>query len=333
MKTRRLGRTGLEVSPLGIGCYQLTGEFRVPRDEAARILALAARSGVRLVDTAPSYGAGESEELVGRALAADPDWDPVVSTKVGRLDTTIVRTGGDDAYVDPELLERAVMHSLWLLRRDRADIVMVHEPDWPQWRIDAEAGTAVVFDVLDDLRRRGVIGHIGVGGWDSERATALVRTGRVDVVLAAGGLSLIDSTIHSGLLEATEEHDAGLIVGGAFGQNSRFLIQPAREDVRTLAASEDPDRRTLARKLELVYELSDQVGIPLPELAVRYILSIPQVHSHIAGARETGHLASNLAAVEAGPLEPEVVKAIEDIHGAGEIPDPLAVARLARGMR
>src|SRR5699024_7398982 len=112
MKTRRLGRTGLDVSPLGIGCYQLTGEFRVPRDEAARIFALAALSGVQLIDTAPSYGAGESEELVGRALAADPDWNPVVSTKLGRLDSTIVRTGGDDAYVDPELLERAVMHSL-----------------------------------------------------------------------------------------------------------------------------------------------------------------------------------------------------------------------------
>lgn len=333
MKTRRLGRTGLDVSPLGIGCYQLTGEFRVPRDEAARIFALAALSGVQLIDTAPSYGAGESEELVGRALAADPDWNPVVSTKLGRLDSTIVRTGGDDAYVDPELLERAVMHSLWLLRRDHVDIIMVHEPDWPQWKMDAEKGTAIVFDVLADLRRRGIVDHIGVGGWNSERATALVRTGCVDVVLAAGGLSLIDSTIHAGLLEAAGEHDVGLIVGGAFGQSSRFLIEPARDDVRILAASKEPEQRMLAWKLELIYELSEQVGIPLPELAVRYILSIPQVHSHIAGARATEHLAANLAAIEAGPLEPEIVAAVEEIHAVGGIPDPLSVARLARGMR
>ena len=112
LETRRLGRTNLHVTALGLGCYQFTSEFNVPQRDAHAILDLACASGINLVDTAAMYGFGESEELVGRALQRHPHWRPHVSTKVGWLDRTVARAKGDDAYRDEDLLERAIRHSL-----------------------------------------------------------------------------------------------------------------------------------------------------------------------------------------------------------------------------
>ena len=130
---RRLGRTGLEVTELGLGGYMFTGEFGVPRAEAEAILDRAFAAGINYADTAAMYGFGEGEELVARALQRHPDRTIHVSSKVGWLDRTVVRNLGDAAYRDEEALRRAVKHSLWLLRRDRLEVMMVHEPDWPRW--------------------------------------------------------------------------------------------------------------------------------------------------------------------------------------------------------
>src|ERR1700753_3876878 len=128
LETRRLGRTGLQVTALGLGCFQLTGEFQVPRSEAHAILDLACAAGINLVDTAPMYGFGESEELVGRALQRHTHWRPIVSSKIGWLDRTVVRNV-ETAYRDESCLRRAIEHSLWLLRLEHVPIFMIHEPD------------------------------------------------------------------------------------------------------------------------------------------------------------------------------------------------------------
>lgn len=317
MEKRRLGRTELDVSVLGLGCFQLTNEFKVTRPEASAIFAEAARGGVNLLDTAATYALGESEELVGRALQDNPTWAPAIASKCGHLDRSIVQRAGDDAYQDAELLTRTIKHSMWRLRRDFVEVFMVHEPDWPQWGFDYETGDSVIINVLEDLKSQGVIGGIGVGGWKNDIATNLVESGRVDVVLAAGGVNLVDRPMFETLIPAAQRHDVGVIVGGAFGQNSRFLITRSPEDVRRLYDEGDASRAVLAQKLEALYELSDECAIELPELAVRYLLSLEEIHSHVGGAQRVEHLKANLDSISKGPLSADILDRINTIQELG----------------
>ena len=312
---RRLGRTELHVTALGLGCYQFTGEFGVPQREAAAILDLAAASGINLVDTAAMYGFGESEELLGRAFQRHPQWRPHISAKVGWLDRTVVRNAGDAAYRDEDALLRAIHHSLWLLRQERIDIFMIHEPDWAQWGFNYVTGECPALRVLERLKREQVIGAIGIGGWNCDVIADLLETGRIDVALVAGGLSLVQQPIRSRVLPAAKKHDVGIILGGAMGQGG-LVVKDRPAIAAKIAAG---DRIDYHRRVLQIYDLSDDLQIALPELAVRYVLSQPEIHTHIAGARESAHLRANLAAVQAGPLPADVVEKIEAIQVTTEV--------------
>lgn len=308
---RRLGRTGLLVTAMGLGCYQLTGEFGVHYGEADKILDYALANGVNYVDTAQMYGFGESEELVGRALRRHAGKAVYVSDKVGYLERTVARAGGDDAYRDPVALKRAVKHSLWLLQRDFVDIFMIHEPDRdPWWRMDYATGGAAVTDVLEELKKEGVIGAVGLGGWDSEALAKLCDTGRFDMALNAGGITLFDRPMFRSLVPAARRHDVGLVVGGVLGQG--FSMEWLNKDVSYAQRliSGDEKQRTRGRKLMKLYEISGGAGVPMLELALRYPLSFPEIHCHIPGARCEAHVRENLAISMKGPLPADVVAAI-----------------------
>ncbi|MEQ9688245.1 MAG: aldo/keto reductase, partial [Bauldia litoralis] len=218
MAERRLGRTGLQVSEVGCGGFQFTGEFGVPKQEALEIIQAALDAGINYFDTAPMYGFGESEELLGRGLSGFDKRPIVVSGKVGWLDRTVVRAAGDDAYTDRQAIVRIVEHSLWLLRRDKLDVVMIHEPEWTQWKIDGSTGDSVVLSTLEDLKKAGIVGAIGVGGQDLAVNTALVETGRIDVVLTFMHYDLAVQDARDALLPAAERHDVGVILGGPYRQ-------------------------------------------------------------------------------------------------------------------
>jgi aryl-alcohol dehydrogenase-like predicted oxidoreductase len=316
MAERRLGRTGLSVSEVGCGGFQFTGEFGVPKQEALAIIRAALDAGINYFDTAPMYGFGESEELLGRGLSGFDNHPVVVSGKVGWLDRTVVRAAGDNAYTDREAIMRVVEHSLWLLRRDRLDIVMIHEPEWPQWKIDVATGDSVVLSTLEDLKKAGLVGGIGIGGQDLAVNTALVETGRIDVVLTFMHYDLAVQDARDALLPAAARHDVGVILGGPYRQGA--LAAKATERIaemrRTGVYPWGFDERVL-RRLDAIYALSDRVGLSLPELGLRYLLSDPRVSSVIPGPRKVEELARNLAYAAKGPLEAELVAEIDRIGG------------------
>ncbi len=165
LRMRQLGRTAISVSELGLGGYQFTGEFGVPRREAHAIIREALGSGANFIDTAPMYGAGESEELIGRALtgAGKP---VVVSGKVGYLDLTVSRYFGADGYRSEDALRRVAEHSLHLLRKPKFDVLFIHEPEWPEWALDPATGDSVVTAALERMRAEGLTDAIGVAGQD-----------------------------------------------------------------------------------------------------------------------------------------------------------------------
>lgn len=314
MTERRLGRTGLKVSEVGCGGFQFTGEFGVPKQVALKIIKAAVDAGVNYFDTAPMYGFGESEELLGRGLSGFARHRIIVSGKVGWLDRTIVRAGGDDAYTDRQAIIRVVEHSLWLLRRDKLDIVMIHEPEWEQWRIDLTSGDSVILSTLEELKQAGLVGAIGVGGKDLAVNTALVETGRIDVVLSFMHYDLAVQDARETLLPAAERHDVGVVLGGPYRQGALAVKATERiaEMRRTGVYPWGFDAQVL-RRLDAIYALSERVNLSLPELGLRYLLSDARVASVIPGPRTVEELHSNLDCARKGPLDPELVREIDEI--------------------
>ena len=315
-RMRRLGRTGWNVTELGMGGYQYTGEFGVSQEEAGKILDLAFEAGINFFDTAAMYGFGESEELVARALARHGKKGVYVSTKVGWLDRTVVRNVGDAAYQSEDALMKAIKHSLWILRLDRVDVMMVHEPDWGHWGFNLRTGDAAITTVLEKLKTEGVIGAIGLGGWNCDVIAALIETGRFDVALVAGGINLLGQPIKEKVLPAAKKHDVGIILGGAMGQGS--IVAKDRKAAQEMIDNPRNVGQPLhGRKLLALFDLSDKLVLNLPEMVMRYVACFPEIHTHIAGARLAEHLKANIAAVLAGPLPSDAVAKIEAI-GRGE---------------
>ncbi len=293
MIKRRLGRTGYEVSALGLGGYQLTGEFRVPMAEADSIIDYALAHGINLIDTAESYGYGEGEAIVGRALARHKGHEPYVCAKVGHLNELISRRMGDEAYVDYDEIMRCIKHSMWVLRIDHFDLLMYHETE-RQWKCRFETGDCVAQTVLEDL-----------------------KTGRVDTVLSAGGISLLSKVGVEKLIPACEEADCGLIVGGCLGQGIPGLIFENREFTKALIESGVPEKADTGNKINALYDLAKEAGMTMVEMAIRYTLSFEGIHSNVMGARELAHLESNIASAEKGPLPEDMLKRIDEIQKQG----------------
>ena len=321
MIKRVLGRTGYEVSALGLGCFQITGEYNIDPAVSRALLDYAMESNVNLFDTAEMYGYGEREEIEGRAAYSHPDKQAFIATKVGYLDTrTVTRDKGKAAYTDPMEIKRAVKHSMWLLRKDCLDMCLIHEADWDCWGINYDTGDSVILDVLEELKKEGAIQNIGIGVTEYYKNAKLIDTGRIDVALVAGGISLLARPIYEELIPAAKRHNTGIMVGAGFGMGNKFLTAKRRNDLPELLESEEPSRVIMGKKLQEIYDLSDELGMDLFEMALRYILAFEDIHSHCAGARELAHFKTNLAYAEKGPLSKDVVAKINSIQDKYMLP-------------
>lgn len=317
---RRLGRTNLQVTALGLGGFQYTGEFGVSRDEGEKILDYAFSAGINYYDTAQMYGFGESEEILGRALRRHGRDSAYVSTKVGWLDRTVVRNRGDEAYRDEAALRRSIKHSMWLMQVDYLDALMLHEPTWEQWALDPKTGDSVFTDVLTSLKKEGVIGAMGIGSWLCDPLVDLADTGRFDVILVAGGYTLLKQPMVERFAPVAKKHDLGVILGGAFGQawTSDLIVKQPEVMQKMIDTGEYREGMDEARARQLIalYAIADDLGVSMPELTIRFILANEDIHTHAAGARLMQHVEDNVRAALAGPLPKDAVQRILDVTKA-----------------
>ena len=277
MRYRKLGRTGLEVSELSMGGAWITARATA---RAAGIAAVrrALELGINYVDTAPAYG--DSEEVLGLALegVAQP---VVLSTKLGG------RPQPFDAR-DKDVLRRSVDASLRLLRRDHIDILMIHEPDRPgqyDWFTDWERFHGPVIELLDELKQAGVIRFTGIGGTTAYTIAHLIATGRFDVVLTAFNYSLLWQEALIAVLPEAKRQQMGVVVGSPLQQGA--LSRVYREEVERGARWLSAPRREQYRAL---YALVDELGISLPELALRFVLSNRDISCTLTGARSVAEV-------------------------------------------
>jgi aryl-alcohol dehydrogenase-like predicted oxidoreductase len=295
MQTVTLGATGLEVTPLAYGTWQFGGDWG-PVDERAAIQAIQhARSmGVNFFDTAQAYGFGRSEQLLGRALAADlrsARETMVIATKGG------LRMDGDRLVRDasPAWLRKGVETSLDALGTDYIDLYQVHWPD-PATPIGETAAA------LADLADEGLIRHVGVSNYTAAQIAEFSAVRPVETVQPPYHLFRRD--IEAGLLPYAAAHHIGVL---AYGPLAHGLLGGAITEATVFGSSDWRAHSPaftgagFARNLGVVAALrafAARHGASVAQLAVAWVLAHPAVQVAIVGARTPAHLAESLGGVD-----------------------------------
>jgi D-threo-aldose 1-dehydrogenase len=296
---RSVGRTDLAVTILGLGTAPLAGMYAPPDEDAA--VALVERAwelGVRYFDTAPLYGYGLGERILGRVLPARPRDEFVLSTKVGRLVRREAEIppgadvdrgqgsnwpGAGDARAvfdySGDGVRRSIEASLGRLGLDRIDVVYIHDPD-DHW----QAAISEAYPALHRLREEGVVRAIGAGMNQSEMLARFAREGDLDMFMLAGRYTLLDHDASSDLLPLCVEKGISIAIAGAM--NSGVLADPRPGSKFNYATAPAPivDRAIRLR------EACARYGVPLRAAAAQFPLAHPAAATLAAGVRSIDHL-------------------------------------------
>ncbi|MCI2422348.1 aldo/keto reductase [Saccharopolyspora sp. K220] len=293
MRTTSLGRTGLQVSRIAFGTWQLGGDWGGFDEDAAVAAIRHARDlGINFFDTAQGYGFGASERLLGKALRHEitSDRDSVVIATKGGIRPN---RGGRDASA--AYLRRGVEDSLRALGVDTIDLYQVH---WPDVTVPAEETASA----LQELVEAGKIRYAGVSNYDAKQMAEFSAIRPVDTLQPP--YHLFRRGIEAEILPYTIAHDIGVLVysplasgllTGRFDENTTFEETDWRS--RATAFTGEKFRRNLAIVRELE-EFAAERGISVSQLAIAWVLAQPGVHVAIVGARSRINIESSAAAAD-----------------------------------
>ena len=316
MQYRTLGRTGVQVSTLALGAMNFGRIGRTTQDDATAIVDAALEAGVNLVDTADAYSAGESEELVGRAIKRRRD-DLVLATKA------FLPMGEERNHrgSSRRWLVTALDDSLRRLGVDHVDLYQVHR--WDPTTSDEETLSA-----LTDLQRAGKIRYFGSSTFPAYRiveAQWAARThGLGRYVTEQPSYSILQRGIEAHVLPVAQDHGLGVLVWSPLA--SGWLSGAVREgrEVATNRAQVMPDRfdlslpanRARLAAVERLAAVAEEAGLTLVQLALGFVTAHPGVTSALIGPRTLDHLHSQLAAADT-VLSADVLDAIDEIVAPG----------------
>ncbi len=292
----QLGNTKLTVARMGLGGAPLGGLFQdVAQATAVATVRRALELGVNLLDIAPLYGHGKSEEHFGRALSGVNNSRFVLATKVGRLLVPVEQNRLEpDEFDNPAPFKpvfdfsfdgvmRSFEASLKRLNVDRIDILHIHDPD-----DHFEEAIRGAYPALDKLRGQGLISAVGAGMNQAEMLVRFAREGNFDCFLLAGRYTLIDHTGLRELLPLCVEKRIGIIIGGPY--NSGVLASGARPGAKFNYADAPPAVLDKVRKVEAICA---RHSVPMKAAALQFPLAHPAVASVIPGARSVPELEEN----------------------------------------
>ncbi len=271
---RPLGRTGLSVSPICVGCAPLgnmpeTFEYSVSKQRAFETLRAVFESPLNFLDTAASYGDGESERRIGEVLEEMGGLPEgyVLATKADRD----LETGNFSG----EQMRRSVERSSKLLGLDRLQVVFLHDPEHETYEHMVAPGGPV--EVLLGLKDEGVIEHVGVAGGPVDLMIRFVETGAFEAVITHNRYTLVNRTAEP-LLDMAAERGVAALNAAPYGSG---------------ILAKGPDAYTRYEYQEASQELVEQVsamettcrgfGVPLAAAALQFSLRDPRVVSTIVG--------------------------------------------------
>ena len=316
MQYRTLGRTGVQVSSLVLGAMNFGAIGRTTQDEVTAIIDAALDGGINVIDTADMYSRGESEQLVGRAIAGRRD-DIVLATKAALpMGEDPNHRGSSRRWLVTELDS-----SLRRLGVDHVDLYQIHR--WDPATSDEETLSA-----LTDLQRAGKIRYFGSSTFPAYRIVQAQWAARENhlgrYVTEQPSYSMLQRGIETHVLPVTQEYGLGVLVwsplasgwlSGAVraGQpvtTHRSMVVPERFDLTV------PANQARMDAVEQLAKVADSAGLTMIQLALGFVTAHPGVTSAIIGPRTLDHLHSQLAAADT-VLPPDVLDAIDEIVAPG----------------
>ena len=320
MEHRLLGRTGVSVSKMCLGAMMFGDWGTKDHDESIRIIHRALDTGINFIDTADVYSQGESEVIVGKALAGGKRDDIVLATKVwGAMGEDPNRRGNSRRWII-----REAENSLRRLSTDWIDLYQIHRYE-PDTDLDETLGA------LTDLVRAGKVRYIGHTTFP---ASAIVEgqwtareRGRERFVSEQPTYSILTRAIEAEVLPTCARYGMGVIsyspvaggwLTGRYRQDAE-VTGPASYARQRLADRFDMSLPENQRKLEAteqLAQLAEQAGLTLIQLAIAFVLRHPAVTAAIIGPRTMEHLESQLAAADV-ELGDDVLDRIDEIVPPG----------------
>jgi D-threo-aldose 1-dehydrogenase len=302
LETKALGKSGLVVTRIGLGCAPLGGLYGdIPESQALEVVRRALSLGMNLIDTAPLYGYGKSEIRIGKALQGIRRDAVVLASKVGRLLVSVEEgdTSQDAQWADPppvrprfdfsyDAVMRSFEESLKRLNIERIDILHIHDPDnhYPE----AIRGA---YPALDKLRSQRVIRAVSAGMNQCELLARFAREGDFDCFLLAGRYSLLEQGALDELFPLCEERNIGILLGGTY--NSGILATDLRPGAKYNYADAPQEVLDRARGLQTV---ARRYRVSLKAAASQFALAHPVVTAIIPGTRVPDRVSENLQVLE-----------------------------------
>jgi len=308
MRYRRLGRTNLQVSEIGFGCWGIGGTSWIGAVDETSLDALkAARdAGINFFDTALVYGQGRSERLLAQLFGNSPE--VIVATKVPPKNMQWPARPGvllRDAY-PAEHVMHCLRVSVANLKREAIDLYQFHV--WSdEWAEDDGW-----FETIEQIRQSGLVRNIGISINDHEPENVLraLKTGLIDSVQVI--YNIFDQSPGQTLFPFCQANDIGVIARVPFDEGSLAgAVRPEtvfpERDFRNRYFAGDRKTKVWQRVQDMLFDLKLNIE-ELPQIALRFCISHPAVASVIPGMRTPRHVATNSAASDSGALSHDTVE-------------------------
>jgi aryl-alcohol dehydrogenase-like predicted oxidoreductase len=326
METRPFGRTGLQVSAIGFGCWEIGGGYgRIDETEFSRAVARALDLGINCFDTAEGYGLGASERALGKALGRRRG-EAIIVTKfgIGYRDKPNLRDASRERCM------ASIEKSLENLGTDCVDVYLIH---WPDHVTPLEE----TMRALEDVVRQGKARFVGVSNFRREEIEACMQTRRVDV--GQYGWNLFDRRMQREVFPYCHENGIGVmaygslaygLLTGTFTANTDFGSDDWRARADKMGSIKLFDAlfgaESFPKNLRVVEDLKGVAarrGRSLPQLALRWAISNPAVSTALVGCRTVAEVEDNVGALASSIDEGELgeIDAIFARHGVNPVPD------------
>ncbi len=307
---RPLGATGLTLPALGFGAgFVNFAGF----DRSVETVRHALGLGVRYFDTSVMYRHGASQAILGEALANSPA-PSFMATKIGYFREAA-------HYRSVEAMHVQLRENLRLLRRESVDLLQVHEADWDNWWHDRpvvapcrlfdlqdriDFANAPVIQFLREAKARGLCRCIGVTGNHARHVGRVIQAvDGLDAVLIAYNYTPLNVTAREHILPVAEAKRMAVIVAGLFTFTTSLPPGWATEGSYLGTRSDI--------QLAALRQLQRDSGVPMAELALRFVAADPRLATILAGACQPSDVEQNVAAFLRGPLPPDLHAAVEDV--------------------
>lgn len=308
MEYRKLGKSDMRISPVCLGSWVFGGDSwgRADDEESVRVVKRAVEKGINLIDTAPVYGSGRAERVIGRAIRDMPE-KPLIATKCGlQMKGRSIRPN-----LSAEFIREEVENSLRRLNVDRIDLYQCH---WPDPRTSLEE----TFSALLELRDEGKIRYAGLSNFQAEEMSRAADRGVA--VSDQVRYSVLDREVEEELIPLCGEKGFSLLCYGTLGGGiltGKYSTCPdfPRGDVRSFFYKyyREPFWSRARRVVDVMEEVASRRGVPVSQVAVNWVLGHDEVAGCIVGCRDLEQLESNAGAAD-WALDAGDVDIIEKSH-------------------